>query len=48
MPDGTPRKFCDTTRIRNLGWKPTVTLAEGIKRTVGEYRKALADGTLRG
>lgn len=47
MPDGTPRKFCDTTRIRGLGWRPTISLADGIKRTVGEYRTALASGTLR-
>ncbi len=47
MPDGTPRKICDTTRIRKLGWKPRISLVEGIKRTVGEYRAALAAGTLR-
>lgn len=48
MPDGTPRKFCDTTRIRSLGWKPQIPLSEGIRRTVGEYRAALAAGTMRG
>jgi GDP-L-fucose synthase len=48
MPDGTPRKICDTTRIRSLGWTPQIPLSEGIKRTVGEYRAALAAGTLRG
>jgi GDP-L-fucose synthase len=48
MPDGTPRKICDTTRIRSLGWRPQIPLAEGIKRTVGEYRAAVAAGTLRG
>ena len=48
MPDGTPRKFCDTTRIRSLGWAPSITLEGGVRRTVEEYRKALADGTLRG
>lgn len=47
MPDGTPRKFCDTSRIRSLGWRPTISLADGIRRTVGEYRAALASGTLR-
>jgi len=47
MPDGTPRKFCDTTRIRSLGWRPTISLADGIRRTVGEYRAALAAGTRR-
>jgi GDP-L-fucose synthase len=48
MPDGTPRKICDTTRIRSLGWTPQIPLSEGIKRTVGEYRAAVAAGTLRG
>jgi GDP-L-fucose synthase len=48
MPDGPPRKFCATTRIRSLGWRPAISLADGIKRTVGEYRAALASGTLRG
>jgi GDP-L-fucose synthase len=47
MPDGTPRKFCDTTRIRSLGWTPDIPLPDGIRRTVGEYRAALASGALR-
>lgn len=38
MPDGTPRKFCDTTLIRGLGWSPKVALAEGLRRTVEDYR----------
>jgi GDP-L-fucose synthase len=29
-PDGTPRKLTDSSRIQALGWKPKVTLAEGI------------------
>ena len=32
-PDGTPRKFLDTTKLRNLGWKPTIELYDGIKST---------------
>lgn len=39
MPDGTPRKFCDTTRIRLTGWSPLISLKEGIMRTVNEYRE---------
>ena len=35
-PDGTPRKLMDTTKINNLGWKPSITLKEGIKRTIAE------------
>lgn len=30
-PDGTPRKLLDSTRINNLGWKPNISLSEGIK-----------------
>ena len=35
-PDGTPRKLLDTTKINNLGWRPTISLEEGIKRTIAE------------
>ena len=36
MPDGTPRKLMDTSKINNFGWKPTITLSEGIKSTIKE------------
>jgi GDP-L-fucose synthase len=32
-PDGMPRKFLDTTRLNEMGWKPRVTLADGIRET---------------
>ena len=35
-PDGTPRKLLDTSKINNLGWKPSITLKEGIRRTIAE------------
>ena len=35
-PDGTPRKLLDTTKINNLGWKPSISLKEGIRRTIAE------------
>ena len=31
-PDGMPRKLLDSTRIRALGWTPTVGLLEGLQR----------------
>jgi Predicted dehydrogenases and related proteins len=31
-PDGTPRKLLDISRIKNLGWEPTIALRDGIAR----------------
>lgn len=30
-PDGTPRKLLDTDRINSMGWRPSVSLREGLK-----------------
>ena len=32
-PDGTPRKLLDVTKIRALGWQPTIPLRKGIAQT---------------
>lgn len=32
-PDGTPRKLMDSNKLRSLGWKPEISLEEGIKST---------------
>lgn len=32
-PDGTPRKLLDVSRLFGLGWRPSVELDEGIRRT---------------
>jgi GDP-L-fucose synthase len=36
-PDGTPRKLMDSSRIRAIGWKPEISLREGIASTYGWY-----------
>ena len=37
-PDGTPRKLLDTTKINKLGWRPSIKLQEGIRRTIAEVK----------
>ena len=32
-PDGTPRKLLDVSKLHALGWKPTITLRDGIAHT---------------
>jgi len=32
-PDGTPRKLLDVTKLRALGWKPAITLRNGVAST---------------
>lgn len=39
MPDGTPRKLLDVSKIEGLGWKHRVSLKEGIEKTYREYVK---------
>jgi GDP-L-fucose synthase len=41
-PDGTPRKLLDSSKIRHLGWQPSISLQEGIERTVQHYLAAHA------
>ncbi len=36
-PDGMPRKLLDTSRINALGWRPTITLRDGVASTYAWY-----------
>ena len=36
-PDGMPRKLLDTSRINALGWRPTITLRDGVASTYDWY-----------
>lgn len=37
MPDGTPRKLLDSSRLHNLGWQANTTLDHGLEKTYEWY-----------
>ncbi len=36
-PDGTPRKLMDSERLLSMGWRPQISLEEGLARTIREF-----------
>ena len=39
MPDGTPRKLLDISRIKNFGWSPQINFYDGLKLTIEKYER---------
>ena len=37
MPDGTPRKFLDSSKFLKLGWKSKINLKSGISLTYNDF-----------
>lgn len=42
-PDGTPQKLLDLTRLHSLGWKHSIPLREGLKRTIDYYINTISN-----
>lgn len=44
-PDGTPRKLSDVARLHGLGWRNSISLAEGLEQTYRWYQeKSMING----
>ena len=43
-PDGTPRKWLDSSRLREQGWEPKIGLREGLESTYKWYTSNLDAG----
>ena len=41
-PDGTPRKLLDVSKLKELGWQPTIPLRDGIAQTYEWFLKNIA------
>jgi GDP-L-fucose synthase len=37
-PDGTPRKWMDSSRLNHLGWKPFIALEDGLKLAYADFQ----------
>lgn len=46
-PDGTPRKLCDTTLLRSLGWIPKYSIKDGVKSAYESFLSELESGKIR-
>ena len=41
-PDGTPRKLMDASKLRGMGWSPSIALEDGLRSTYEDAQKAWA------
>ena len=46
MPDGTPRKLTDVTKLHGLGWKHKVDLEEGVKLSYDWFKENYKDARM--
>lgn len=47
MPDGTPRKVLDVSKLETLGWTSSISLQQGLESTYAWFKSALDNGEAR-
>ena len=45
-PDGTPRKLLDVTRLKSLGWQPSISLEQGLRSTYEWFLESIDSARL--
>jgi GDP-L-fucose synthase len=48
MPDGTPRKLLESTKLFEMGWSPKITLDTGLESTYKWFVENIDTGMVRG
>jgi GDP-L-fucose synthase len=48
MPDGTPRKLLDSSKIFQMGWRPKISLDSGLESTYKWFVENIKSGLVRG
>ena len=48
MPDGTPRKLLDSSKIFQMGWRPKISLDSGLESTYKWFVENIESGLVRG
>lgn len=43
MPDGTPRKILDISKLNSIGWSPQYSLKQGLAITYNDFKNKLTD-----
>lgn len=46
-PDGTPKKQLNIAKLQSIGWRPKISLNEGLPQAIQDYKKSISESSLR-